>query len=200
IKRRINEQFPALARNTQEYEKLLAASTKAVFIQTGFNQETSKVTDNMIAAGFATNIITSALSSALFTANKLSDILEQIAKQLLTKALFSLVTAGIGSAFGVGAFGKLFAGSFFGIGFQHGGSFKVPGPNVGRDNRLVTIPVGGQETVTVTPANQTMTNNNQRFEFHFHGVDGSIQSIKTRFIPTLRRALREEGLAVPGLA
>lgn len=99
--------------------------------------------------------ISQSLAAAVFEGEKLSKVLENILKQLATRALARLIFGGLSSLFGGGIFGGL--GRLFG-GFQHGGDFIVGGVP-GIDQNLVAFRATRGERVTITPAGQSTVNN-----------------------------------------
>jgi len=133
--------------------------------------------------------ISQSLAAAVFEGEKLGRVLENILKQLASRALARLIFGGLGNIFGGGIFAGL--GGLLG-GFQHGGSFTVGGMP-GIDQNLVAFRASRGERVTITPANQSTVNNvsnapNISININARNFDRNF--VRTELVPLINREVK----------
>src|SRR5574342_10023 len=133
--------------------------------------------------------ISQSLAAAVFEGEKLSKVLENILKQLATRALTRLIFGGLTNILTGGALGAI--GSLFG-GFQHGGSFTVGGMG-GIDQNLVAFRASRGERVTITPASQSTVNNVSnapQISININARNFDRNFVRTELVPLLNREVR----------
>lgn len=135
--------------------------------------------------------ISQSLAAAVFEGEKLSKVLENILKQLATRALARLIFGGLSSLLGGGIFGGL--GRIFG-GFQHGGEFTVGGVP-GIDQNLVAFRATRGERVTIAPANQSTVNNVTNNSAPSISINVNARNfdrnfVRTELVPLLNREVK----------
>jgi hypothetical protein len=149
---------------------------------------TAMLPSNLKIAANLTNQISNAFFTAALHGQNLLQTVESIVKSLAVRSITAALTSLIP--------GVSFAGAFMG-GFQHGGSFTVPGIG-GPDSQFVGLRATPGERVTITPPG--VTNNNQQATIQIYAPElTSLEDdfiLETRIMPKIVASLRDRGVAV----
>jgi len=144
-----------------------------------------------------TNMFADAIARAAVYGKNLADELERAARAAAQSILSRLFAGVFGAAIGalipgVGAATGFLSGAGL-RGFQHGGSFIVPGAG-GPDNQIVAFRASPGERVIVQP--QHTTNNNMPVNITINATRVDRQFVERELVPAINRVIKRSGAEI----